>query len=273
MIQVSAVGATTSGEATTSLEAHLRARRAAGHKLLVPYVTAGITDEWLDVVEAVIGAGADAVEVGLPFSDPAVDGPTIQQASQVALDRGTSPLGALGELAGRRVGVPLVAMTYYNLVLRSGHERFAASLASAGVSGAIIPDLPPELGEPWRTAAEAHGIDNVLLVAPVTSDARLELLAGRTAGFLYSVSTMGTTGERTSLDEAAGVLARRVKAVSDVPVLIGFGISTPEHAVAACEAADGVIVASALMRRLLDGGDAADVAALVAQMRDALDAG
>ncbi|MEM1334026.1 MAG: tryptophan synthase subunit alpha, partial [Actinomycetota bacterium] len=202
----------------------------------------------------------------------AMDGPTIQEASDRALANGITPAGALDALRGRAVAVPVIAMTYFNLVHRHGPERFAADLAAAGVSAAILPDLPFEAAGEWSSAAEAHGVENVLLAAPVSSDERLAELGRRTSGFLYAVSTMGTTGERESLDSAASVLAGRIKAVTDVPVLIGFGISTPEHAVTAANVSDGVITASALMRTLLDGGTIDDVAAQVAAMRTALDA-
>lgn len=258
--------------APTSLQEVLVAQRKNGRKLLLPYVTAGIVPDWVDLVEAVVAAGADAVEIGIPFSDPAMDGPTIQQASVQALDNGITPHGALSALRDRSFDVPLIAMTYFNLVYRYGAERFASDLAASGLSAAILPDLPYEAAGEWLAAAGDHGIENVLLAAPVTSDERLAMLASNTQGFMYAVSTMGTTGERSNLDDAGTVLARRVKAISDVPVIIGFGISTPDHAVAASREADGVVVASALMRTLLDGGSVEDVARQVRDMREALDA-
>jgi tryptophan synthase alpha chain len=261
----------TTSPSATSLQAHLTEKRDAGGKLLLPYVTAGIVPNWLDCVEAVIEAGADAVEIGLPFSDPAVDGPTIQQASVQALTNGITPHSALSELRTRSLGVPLIAMTYFNLVFRYGSERFAADLEEAGCCGTILPDLPFELADEWNEAATRHGVENVLLAAPVSSDERLAQLAQRTRGFLYTVSTMGTTGERDSVDDAAAILAKRIKAISDVPVIVGFGISTPEHAVHAARTSDGVIVASTLMRTLLDGGSIEDVASQVKAMRSALD--
>lgn len=255
-----------------SLQAALVAKRDSGAKLLLPYVTAGIVPDWVDLVEAVVEAGADAVEIGIPFSDPAMDGPTIQQASVQALNNGITPHAALSALRDREFDVPLIAMTYFNLVYRYGTERFASDLAACGLSAAILPDLPYEAAAEWLAAAGAHGIENVLLAAPVTSDERLAMLTSKTQGFMYTVSTMGTTGERSNLDDAGTVLARRVKAISDVPVVIGFGISNPEHAVAASRESDGVVVASALMRTLLDGGTIEDVAGQVRDMRDALDA-
>ncbi|MCI3949030.1 MAG: tryptophan synthase [Acidimicrobiales bacterium] len=218
-------------------------------------------------------AGADAVEVGIPFSDPAMDGPTIEEASVRALARGTTPAGILGELAEVDAGVPLVAMTYYNLVFRAGELRFARSLAEAGVAGAIVPDLPLEESASWEREAAAAGVDATLLAAPVTPDDRLRQVAERSRGFVYAVSVMGITGARDRLAASAAVLARRLKDVTDRPVVIGFGISTPEQAVEACREADGVVVASALIRRLLDGGGPDEAAAFVHSLREALDRG
>ncbi|MEM9036688.1 MAG: tryptophan synthase subunit alpha [Actinomycetota bacterium] len=253
------------------LQAHLQEQRTR-HRLVLPYVTAGISPDWLDLVEAVIDAGADAVEIGIPFSDPAIDGSTIQEASVVALDAGMTPAKALSELREREFGVPLIAMTHANLVYRYGYERFAADLVAAGGRGTILPDLPMEHAEPWRTAADPLGIDNVLLAAPLTSDERLKRIASESRGFVYVVSTMGTTGARDDVDDAATVLARRVKEVADLPAIVGFGISNGETAVTAAAESDGVICASALMRRILDGGSIEETAAIVGEIRTALDA-
>lgn len=262
--------AATGTDTARSLEAYLR-EKSTGRKLLMPYVTAGICPDWLELVDAVIQAGADAVEIGIPFSDPAIDGTTIQQASVVALDAGMTPAQCLNDLQRREYGVPLIAMTHYNLVYRYGHDRFAADLTAAGCWGTILPDLPIEHGADWTEAAVAHGIENVLLAAPVTSDERLALVAKETGGFVYVVSTMGTTGARGDVDGAASVLAGRVKAVTDVPAIVGFGISNAETAVTAAEVADGVIVASALMRRILEGQSVEQAAELVAEIRKGLD--
>jgi tryptophan synthase alpha chain len=258
---------------TGTLETRLRARRAEGAKLLVPYVTGGLSDDWIEVVAAVVAAGADAVEVGIPFSDPVMDGPTIQDASARALARGTTPGSILAELSRLDAGVPLVAMTYYNLAYRMGDLRFARSLAAAGVAGAILPDLPLEESGPWEAEAAAAGIETVLLAAPVTPDDRLAAIAGRSRGFVYGVSRMGITGERARLATSAGVMAKRLKAVTDLPVLIGFGISTAAQAVEVCAEADGVVVASALLRSLLDGAGPDEAAEFVGGLRAALDAG
>ena len=253
------------------LEAHLRERRDAGRKLLVPYVTGGLGVQWLDVLRAMADAGADAIEVGIPFSDPVMDGPTIQEASQKALDLGATPIGILDALRDVDVSVPLVVMTYYNLVFRTGHRRFARLLADNHVCGAIIPDVPLEELDDWARAAEDGGVETVLLAAPVTPDERLAELCRRTQGFVYGVSVMGITGERQTLAESAAVLAKRLKAQTDKPVILGFGISTPEQAVEATREADGVVVASALMRRVLDGAAPEDIGEAVAALRSALD--
>jgi tryptophan synthase alpha chain len=255
------------------VEAALRAGRDAGRKLLVPYVTGGFGSRWLDVLAAMVSAGADAVEIGIPFSDPVMDGPTIQEASVRALQLGTTPVSILAEVSRADVEVPLIAMTYYNIVFRAGHRRFAHSLTDVGVQGAIIPDVPlEELGE-WGPAAEEAGVETVLLAAPVTPDERMAELCRKSRGFVYGVNLMGVTGERTALAESAAVLAKRLKAVTDRPVLMGFGVSTPEQAVEAASVADGVIVASALMRTLLEGGSAEQVGDQVAAIRAALDGG
>lgn len=257
---------------STDLESHLRSRRDAGRKLLVPYLTGGLTDRWPELVTAYAYAGADAIEVGLPFSDPVMDGPTIQEASERALRDGATPMSVVGRLRDVDATVPVVAMTYYNLVFRTGHERFARTLAEGGVAGAIVPDLSLEELDPWADAADAAGVATVLLASPVSSEERLHRLCERTRGWIYGVGLMGVTGERSAVAESAKVVAKRLKAVTDKPVLIGLGVSTPEQAVEVASHCDGVIVGSALVRRTLDGAveEAVD---LVAAMRDALDRG
>ena len=254
-----------------ALEPALRAKRDGGGKILAPYVTGGITPDWLDVVRAVADAGADAIEIGIPFSDPVMDGPTIQEASTRALANGATPLGIVSDLADLDIGIPLVAMTYYNLIFHSGHRRFARSLVDAGVAGAIVPDLPLEELPDWERAAEDAGVETVLLASPVSPDDRLVRICARSHGFVYAVSLMGVTGERAALSGSAAVLAKRIKAITDLPVLIGFGISTPAQAVEAAAAADGVIVASALMRVVMDGGGPQDAHDFVRGLRSALD--
>lgn len=255
-----------------ALERALRASRERGRKLLVPYLTGGLSPEWQIVLEAAAAAGADAVEVGFPFSDPMMDGPVIQEASALALAKGATPMRILEDVAkADSGGVPVAVMTYYNLLVRAGHERAALRMKEAGVAAAIVPDLPVDELGPWKEAADAAELETVLLAAPTTPDRRLRLIAARTSGFLYAVGVMGVTGERTSLAESAIRLARRCKEVSDVPVLVGVGITTPEQAVAVCEVADGVVVGSAIVRRLLDGEGPEGVARLVKEFRQALD--
>ena len=255
------------------LEAHLRARRDAGAKLLVPYVTGGIDPRWIDLVRAAADAGADAVEVGIPFSDPVMDGPTIQAASERALELGATPASILRDVAAADVEIPLVVMTYFNLVFHMGTERFAAEARDAGISGMILPDVPlEEMGE-WQPAAEASGLETVMLVSPITPDDRLPRLVEVASGFVYGVNLLGVTGERADIGETAARLGARIKAATDVPALMGFGISTPEQAVAVAEHSDGVIVGSALMRRVLDGEGPFRVGAAIGELRTALDAG
>jgi tryptophan synthase alpha chain len=254
-----------------TLEAHLRARREAGRKLLVPYVTGGLGNEWPDVVRAVVDAGADAVEIGIPFSDPVMDGPTIQLASQRALDAGATPTSVLDQARDIDVDVPLIVMTYCNLMFHAGPIRFASALKEGGIDAAILPDLP--LGEiaEWAAAADDAGIETVLLAAPNSTDERLRAIAARTRGFLYGVSLMGITGERTELASQATEMGRRAKAATDVPVLLGVGISTPAQGAEAAAASDGVVVGSALIARLLDGAGPEGAHGLISSFRTALD--
>jgi tryptophan synthase alpha chain len=253
------------------LEAHLREQRDAGRPLLAPYITGGLGSGWLDVVRAVADAGADAIEIGIPFSDPIMDGRTIQEASQRALDLGATPAKVVAEAAQLDVNVPLVVMTYYNVVARAGTERFATQLADAGIDGAIVPDLPLDELDGWGDAAGAAGVETVLLAAPTTPDDRLRAICDRSRGFVYGVSLLGVTGERTTLSDEAAEMGRRCKATTDLPVLLGVGISTPQQAVAAAKAADGVIVGSALVRRVLTGGGPDAAGRYVAELRTALD--
>ena len=254
-----------------ALESHLRARREAGHKLLVPYVTGGYDDEWLDVVRAVADAGADAIEVGIPFSDPVMDGPVIQEASEMALRRGTTPQSILTQLAVLDAGVPLAVMLYYNTVFHMGHERFAHELVTAGVAGAIVPDCPLEEIGPWAEAADVAGVETVMLAAPTAPDERLPRICERARGFVYAVGLLGVTGERDALAASATIIAGRVKAVTDKPVLIGVGVGTADQAVEASTVADGVVVGTALVRRLLEGAGPEGAAAFVGELRSALD--
>jgi tryptophan synthase alpha chain len=253
---------------TGVLEGEFRAKRAAGRKLLVPYITGGL-EGWQDAVRAAAAAGADAIEIGIPFSDPVMDGPVIQMASQRALEHGATPVSILDEARGLDVSIPLAVMTYYNTVHHAGHERFAQQLAAAGIVAAIVPDLPLEESGPWCAAADAAGIETVMLAAPTAPDERLPRIAARARGFVYSVGLLGVTGERAHLASTALALARRLKAITDVPVLVGVGVSNAAQAREAVAVADGVVQGASVVRRLLEDGPDG-VGAYVAEVRAAI---
>lgn len=255
---------------TETLESTLRARIDAGGKCLVPYITGGFPG-WVDSLRACAANGADAIEIGLPFSDPVMDGPVIQASSQVSLDGGATPISILHEVRTLDVGVPLIVMCYYNTVFHAGHERFAHDLVAAGVSAAIIPDLPLEESAEWCAAADAAGIETVMLAAPTAPDERLPRVVARARGMVYSVGLLGVTGERDSLSSTATALAARVKKVTTKPVLVGVGVSNAEQAVEASKVADGVIMGAAVVRRMMEGGSEA-VGSFIRQVRTALDA-
>jgi tryptophan synthase alpha chain len=256
-------------------------------KTLVPYVTGGITADWTDYLHAYQDAGADKIEVGLPFSDPMLDGTTIQRASDRALARGATVETILGDLARAAPRVPIVVMTYANLVPAAGttagvsgpdmpdlppeDSAGIARLAAAGVSGLVVPDLPLEESAGLEAAAADAGIELALLAAPATPDDRLREICSRSRGFVYAISVMDTTGERATLAAPAAGLARRIKAVTALPALIGFGVSTPAQAAEAGRAGDGVVIASTLMRRVLGGARPRELASAVAEFRAALD--
>jgi tryptophan synthase alpha chain len=252
------------------LEAHLRRARDGGRKVLVPYITGGL-DGWTDAIRQAAANGADAIEVGIPFSDPVMDGPVIQAASERALRAGATPVSILDDIARLDVEVPIAVMCYFNTVHSAGLERFAAMLARAGVAAAIVPDLPLDEVGPWASAADAAGIETVMLAAPTAPDERLPRIIERCRGFVYAVGLLGVTGERDELASTAVRLARRLKAITDLPVLIGVGVSNAAQAREATEVADGVIQGASVVRRLMDG-DAEAVGAYVAEVRRALDA-
>jgi tryptophan synthase alpha chain len=253
------------------LEASLRARRADGRKLLIPYLMGGMTDDWEQTLSAVVAAGADAVEVGIPFSDPMMDGRVIQEAALTALGRGTVPDQVLDGIARAEATVPIAVMTYYNIVYRAGHKRMANAMMTAGVSGAIIPDLSLEEIAPWAEEADAAGVETVLLVAPSSPEDRVARICARAGGFVYAVARMGVTGERADLGQEARHVVARIRRHTDMPVCVGVGVSTPDQAAEVCEVADGVVVGSALVRRLLAGGGPEAAAEFVGSLRQAID--
>ena len=228
--------------------------RARGEKALIPFVTAGDPDlETTEaLVPALVEAGADLVELGVPFSDPLAEGPTIQRSSERALRSGTSLRRIFGLVKRLRaqVDVPLILMGYANVPLTMGAVNFASEAAEVGVDGTIIVDIPPEEGPELYSALEAAGVDGILLAAPTTSPERLEMLAKKTRGFLYYVSLTGVTGARSSLAEGIEENVKRAKGYADIPVCVGFGVSTPAHAAAVGAFADGVVVGSALVNRI-----------------------
>lgn len=249
------------------------AAREAGRIALIPYVVAGYPDAAtsLRIALAAIDAGADLLEVGLPYSDPLADGATLQRASQVALAHGATLEGSLRlieEIAAARPGTPIVPMGYANQFLGGGDGRAAAErLSRAGAAGVIVADLTPDEGAPFEAVARDCDLAVVYLVAPTTSPARRAAVAARSGGFLYCVSLVGVTGARTSLPSSVGRLVREVVAVSPVPVGVGFGVSKPAHVRAIARAgAAGVIVASALVDAL--GRDGSDVAAMATLVRE-----
>jgi tryptophan synthase alpha chain len=239
----------------------------------MPYLMGGFPDLMTSrgIGEAYAAAGADLIELGVPFSDPLADGPVIQAAGTAALDAGATVDDVLRVGGALASSVPVVAMVYANVVLARGPEAFARDLAASGISGLIVPDLPMEEAPALLAACDAEGVALVPLVAPTTTDERLAEIGARARGFLYTVSVTGTTGERNALDGLAAVVAR-ARAHAGVPVAVGFGISTPEQAAAAAAAgADGVIVGSRLVRAAAEADDPPGaVAGLVGEFAAAL---
>ncbi len=250
--------------------------RAEGRAALVGYLPVGYPDlpRSLKAFRIMVDAGVDIVEVGLPYSDPLMDGPVIQRATEAALRQGTHVVDgftAVGECVD--AGAPALVMSYWNLVRNRGVERFAAELAAAGGSGIITPDLIPDEAGTWLAASDAHGLDRVFLVAPSSTHERLVAVTAACRGFVYAASTMGVTGTRETVGGAAASLVARTRAVTQLPVCLGLGVSTREQAADVARFADGVIVGSALVRALGEGPDAlrsltAQLAAGVREGRD-----
>ncbi len=218
---------------------------------LVTFITAGdpSPEGTPALVAALAGAGADIVELGIPYSDPLADGPTVQASSQRALNKGVTPDTVLGMIRDIRAKtqVPLVLMTSYNLALKYGLERFAHVFSEAGADGAILTDLPPEEAGPWKAAADAHGMATVFLVAPTSTPERIARITQSTTGFVYCVSRTGVTGARTELPVELKALLVRIRQATDKPVCVGFGISQPAHVGQVMENADGAVIGSALV--------------------------
>jgi tryptophan synthase alpha chain len=252
------------------LEEELARVKASGRKILVGYLTAGAVEDWTEYARAVIDGGADALEVGVPFSDPVLDGPVIQRACEMALSRGARPLELLDQAASLSEEAPLAAMTYANLAHSMGFGGFAQALHARGITGCILADLPFEEAVAVAGAFEDASVALVQLVAPTTSEERLARIARATRGFLYCVAVMGVTGERGGLAESAIALAGRALRYSPRPVLVGVGVSTPESAALASATADGVVVGSPLVRMMLEGRKPSELEAYVKAMRAAI---
>ncbi|MCV2394789.1 tryptophan synthase subunit alpha [Actinotalea sp. M2MS4P-6] len=238
----------------------LRELRDSGRAALVGYLPLGYPDVAgsVEAAKAMVDAGVDIVELGVPYTDPVMDGPTIQRAVEHALETGTrvaQVFGAVEQIAA--TGAPVLVMTYWNPVLRYGVDAFARDLAAAGGAGLITPDLIPDEGADWLAASDAHDLDRVFLVAPSSTTERLALTAAASRGFVYAASTMGVTGARATVGAQAARLVADTRAAGAELVCVGVGVSTPDQAAEVAGYADGVIVGSALVRTLLDAPDAA----------------
>jgi len=235
------------------------ARAAAdGRGAFIGYLPVGFPDlqTSIDAAVALAENGVDIIELGPPYSDPVMDGPIIQEATNAALEAGfrTEHLfTALREITAR-TDVPVLVMTYWNLVVQRGVDRYADEVRAAGGAGLITPDITPDAAADWIAAAERTGLDRVFLAAPTSTDDRLDLIVGATTGFVYTVSTMGITGERAELDKAARALVGRLRAHGAARACVGIGVSSAEHIASIVEYADGAIVGTALVRALRDGG-------------------
>ena len=261
--------------------------RAEGRAALVGYLPAGFPDVagGIDALRVMVDAGCDVIEVGLPYSDPVMDGPTIQAAAQQALEQGIRTTDVLRTVeAVAATGTPTLVMTYWNPVESygrasgrshegSGVQRFAADLASAGGAGLITPDLTPDFAPEWIAAADAHGLDKIFLVAPSSTDERIAMTTAACRGFVYAAAVMGVTGARTTSSDLAGPLVTRTRLVTDLPVGVGLGVGTGDQAAEVASYADGVIVGSAFVRALLDHPDdrAAGLRALAVLTADLAD--
>lgn len=252
---------------TSRVAAAIDAAKAEGRGAFVGYLPIGFPDLKTSIEAAVTLAdnGADILELGPPYSDPVMDGPVIQEATQTALAAGfrlRDTFTALREITAR-VEVPVLVMTYWNPVTQYGVDRYADDLLAAGGAGLITPDITPDAAADWIAASERTGLDRVFLAAPTSTDERLELIVRQSTGFVYTVSTMGITGERAELDAAARTLVARLRAAGAGRACVGIGISTADQVAGVWEYADGAIVGTALVRALRDGG----LAALAAQTR------
>lgn len=243
------------------LSTTLAAAKAEDRAALIAYLPAGFptVDGGIEAVKAVVAGGADVVEVGLPHSDPVLDGPVIQTADDIALRGGVRIADVMRTVreAHEATGAPILVMTYWNPIDRYGVERFTAELAAAGGAGCILPDLPVQESALWREHADKHGLATVFVVAPSSRDARIATITAAGSGFVYAASLMGVTGTRASVGAQAQELVGRTRATTDLPVCVGLGVSDAEQAAEVAGFADGVIVGSAFVKVILDAPDEA----------------
>jgi len=241
--------------------------KGQGKTAFIPFITAGDPDlaKTEEIIHALEAAGADVLELGIPFSDPVGDGPAIQEASLRALQNEVTPKDILALVARVRATsqLPMLLFTYYNPILAFGLEEFARAAAAAGADGVLCVDLPPEEAEDYKHALDSVGLCTVFLTAPTTTDERLALVGQHCTGFVYYVSQLGVTGERAALADDLSQAVARIKRITGKPVAVGFGISKPEHARDVAKLAEGVVVGSALVRLIAKVGAQADAAALV----------
>ena len=241
--------------------------RSRGEKALITYITGGDpnADVTATLLREIDRAGADVIELGIPFSDPLADGPTIQAASQRALDGGITVRRILDLVQENRdvIAAPIVLMTYYNPIHAYGLAAFARDAAAAGVNAILISDLPPEEAEPWCGEAANAGLETVFLLAPTSTPDRIRRVAELSTGFIYCVSRTGVTGARDELSTEIESLVTHIRAVTDKPIAVGFGVSTPEHVAQVCRYADGAIVGSAIVSMIAKDADSPDMPARV----------
>lgn len=246
-----------------------------GYKALIAYITAGYPDigATVNIAAVLAKSGCDIIELGIPFSDPLADGATIQKASHHALQRGVTPqacLEAAAEIRKKTVK-PLIFMTYFNPVLNYGPEAFCRSCAKAGINGLIVPDLPPEEGTELEAITKNNNLDLIYLLAPTSTEDRINTVAERSRGFIYLVSLIGVTGTRKNLSPELQSFVKRVRQKARQPLCIGFGISTPEHSMLAASYADGVIIGSRLIELIEEDSNLNSLKAFISGVRQALD--
>ena len=241
---------------TSRISRKFQALRKEQKKAFIPYIMAGDPDiqRTRELVKILEDCGADIIELGVPFSDPLADGPTIQAAAQRALDNGTTLHTVIELVSSLRdaTEIPIILMTYYNPVFRYGDERFVEDALSAGVDGVIIPDLPPDEAEGLMRIARKKPFDTIFLLAPTSTDERIRKVCRASRGFIYYVSITGITGTKLALDPAIGSHISQIRGISDTPIAVGFGIATPEEASMVARYGDGIIVGSAIVKRIQD---------------------